>query len=77
MHELLVNWEDLVYTDGSVQTGGTGARTGSGVYVPNYQSKGELEVMLDPAGAGMTNTINRAELAPILPMRCSRAWGIP
>jgi ribonuclease HI len=61
-HDLLLDWEQLVYTDGSVRTGGKGAaRVGSGIYAP-----GRTETLLDPAGSGITNTINRAELAPIL-----------
>ncbi len=42
---------------------------GSGIYRPAGHTQGgnqeELCVRLDPAGHGITNTINRAELAPI------------
>ena len=76
-----MDWRHLVYTDGSapaVQQTNTGAvnqgqtarrRMGSGVYRPASRmqddSQEELCVRLDPAGYGITNTINRAELAPI------------
>jgi hypothetical protein len=74
---LRVNWRHLVYTDGSApaarnhQTShSTKRRTGSGVYRPaghtqDGSRQDELCVRLDPAGQGITNTINRAELAPI------------
>ncbi len=54
------------------QTGhNTKRRTGSGIYrrpaghMQDGSQLDELCVRLDPAGQGITNTINRAELAPI------------
>jgi ribonuclease HI len=68
-HALLMDWQDVVYTDGSV-TGAADSdiptRAGSGIYKPGRSGLDPVEIMLDPAGQGMTNTINRAELAPIL-----------
>lgn len=75
--DLLVDWRQLVYTDGSAPTTQAGPmqpsqrRTGSGIYrpascvTPGGGADDELCVRLDPAGRGITNTINRAELAPI------------
>jgi ribonuclease HI len=67
---LRVDWQQVMYTDGSVAGGADGpeaARVGAGIYRPADTANAEpVAVMLDPAGAGMTNTINRAELAPIL-----------
>jgi ribonuclease HI len=66
-HNLLMDWRRMVYTDGSVAKGADGSvAAGSGIYRPGAEGVEAMEVKLDPAGSGMTNTINRAELAPIL-----------
>jgi ribonuclease HI len=67
---LLYDWRSLAYTDGSKMevTDGDIRRTavGAGLYIPSLEEQGEkAEFTVDPAGAGPTNTINRAELAGI------------
>ena len=67
---LLYDWRTIAYTDGSkmdVTDGGVKrSLVGAGLYIPaNEEAGGKAEFTVDPAGAGPTNTINRAELAGI------------
>ena len=49
-----------------LEIGSKRALVGAGLYVPAYEQEGkQSEFTIDPAGAGPTNTINRAELAGI------------
>jgi ribonuclease HI len=70
-HKLLIDWRQVVYTDGSVAGGSkddpdAATLVGAGIYKPGSEGMEPATIMLDLASAGMTNTINRAELAPIL-----------
>jgi ribonuclease HI len=55
---------ELTYTDGSCRLINKRQVTGAGVFAPHAQEAQELHV--HPGGVGVTNTINRAELAGIL-----------
>ena len=60
---LLHDWRTIAYTDGSKIDV---LENGSKLYVPAYEQEGkQSELTIDPAGAGSTNTINKAELAGI------------
>jgi len=54
--------EAMIYTDGSCIKTAEGNQCSAGVYVPSEKTA----IKIDPAGIGITNTINRAELAGIL-----------
>jgi len=53
---------EMIYTDGSCIKTAEGNQCSAGVYIPSSKTA----VKVDPAGIGVTNTINRAELAGIL-----------
>eukprot|EP00983_Pelagomonas_calceolata_P050642 1142068-Pelagomonas_calceolata.AAC.1 len=55
------DWRTWAYTDGSCQTQNGKQEIGAGVYCPLTNSKN----IVKPKGAGITNTICRAELAAI------------
>eukprot|EP00983_Pelagomonas_calceolata_P028827 903136-Pelagomonas_calceolata.AAC.1 len=55
----VANWRTWAYTDGSCHAQNGKQETGAGVYCPLTDSKQFVE----PYGAGITNTICRAELA--------------
>jgi hypothetical protein len=57
----LKDWRYWTYTDGSLQKYKEGQDIGSGVYHPHLN----ISHYVNPRGAGITNTISRAELAAI------------
>jgi ribonuclease HI len=62
------DWRSIAYTDGSCieisLPEGKMQKIGAGLYIPS-NAPGDQHFTIDPAGAGATNTINRAELAGI------------
>jgi ribonuclease HI len=72
---LRYNWRSMTYTDGSkVEVPGSTTQShtlGSGVFIPNGEENEQApyagtKIVIDPEGKGITNTIIRAELVPIL-----------
>jgi exonuclease III/ribonuclease HI len=71
---LRYNWRSMTYTDGSrVEVPGSTEQSktlGSGVFIPDAENIkvpcAGTQIAIDPEGKGITNTIVRAELAPIL-----------
>eukprot|EP00983_Pelagomonas_calceolata_P003991 129997-Pelagomonas_calceolata.AAC.1 len=57
----VVNWRTWAYTDGSCRAQNGQQETGAGIYCPLTDSK----IFVEPNGAGIINTICRAELAAI------------
>jgi len=56
------------YTDGSLQEQKEGPPLlGAGIYRPETETRDPLYYLINPNGRGPTKTINRAELAAILP----------
>ncbi len=55
------DWKSWTYTDGSCHTQEGKTVIGAGVYLPSLGNSN----LVEPNGAGLTNTIGRAELAAI------------
>jgi len=61
---LRFNWDEIAYTDGScLRQKDNGTKLGAAVYIPSRADHNH--VLIDPAGMGDTDTINRAELSGI------------
>jgi len=64
------NWTTMCYVDGSKQERQEGevttTVTGSGLYAPQTPDHPELKLRINPGGVQDSETINRAELAPML-----------
>ena len=62
----MYNWKEISYTDGSCRKDDEGRmRIGAAVYTPQPREGQPQCCLIDPAGAGATHAINRAELAGV------------
>jgi ribonuclease HI len=63
---LRFDWRAMFYTDGSSHTDSSGQNyTGSGVVLPARNETPAKTYLVAPGGRGVSNTVNRAELAAI------------